>query len=392
MPAAEHKISLSKSAIESALATYFNRKHCCLTNRGTTALTAALSALNLPAGSSVVFPAAMCSIPVFSADFAGLKPVFADVSLVSGNFDFTDLERVLQTTKAKAVIPLHMFGRPEEMTPLRSLCDTFGVALIEDTALSMGALYQGKRAGSFGDIACLSFVRKMLPLEMGGAVLTDDPVLDRKARAFLDRLPPMRESNQAHVAAAMKAFHMETSRSAAGDWIEGKSLLAWTDRFREVLLAGTVEADWEGSIVLDELAGLDDAVQARRARAEIYETAFHHPKIVPLNTDGSSFFAYPVRLEGVSAEAFLNFASERGFQFKRVAYPVIAPVFGERRSFPNAETLEKELIGFPVDDNQPVSSFWEYAEDFTKVFNDYISALPILPAFDWRGKLEARMS
>ncbi len=392
MLASEQKKALSKVAIESALAEYFDRTFCCLTNRGTTALTAALSALELPPGSSVAFPAAMCSIPVFSAPFAGLKPVFADVSPECGNFDLADLDRVLLETKAKAVVPLHMFGRPEDMDSLRSLCDRYRVSIIEDTALSMGARYNGRRAGSFGDISCLSFVRKMLPLEMGGAILTDDPFLDRKVRSFVEGLPLLAENHQGRVASLMKAFHTETARVAAGGWAEGETLIAWQDRFRDVLLARTTEADWEGSIVLDELAGLEDTVQARRVRAEIYETAFHHDRIVPLNTEGSSFFSYPVRLAGVSAEGFLDFAAARGFQFKRVAYPVIAPVFGESRGFPNAERLEKELIGFPVDDNQPVSSFWAYAEDFAKVFNDYLSALPNLPPFDWRGKLESRMS
>jgi dTDP-4-amino-4,6-dideoxygalactose transaminase len=189
----------------------------------------------------------------------------------------------------------------------------------------------------------------------------------------------------------MKSFHLETARSAAKDWTDAKALLTWQETFKELLLSSTNESDWEGSIVLDELSELDNVVQARRARAEVYETTFHQSEIIPFNTEGSSFFCYPVRLSGVSAEAFLNFSSEQGYEFKRVAYPVIAPVFGDMRPFPNAALLEKELIGFPVDDNQPVSSFWDYAEDFLKVFNEYLSKRSNLPPYDWRGKLEARM-
>ena len=122
--------------IEAALAARHGRRFCVLTNRGTTALTAAFHALDRP-GAGVVFPGVMCSIPVYAAPFAGMKPVFADVSLETANFDLNDLESVLKTERPAAVAPLHMFGKPEDMEAVRALAERYGASVVEDVALSM---------------------------------------------------------------------------------------------------------------------------------------------------------------------------------------------------------------------------------------------------------------
>ncbi len=334
----------------------------------------------------------MCSIPVFSASFAGMKPLFADVNLSDANFDLEDLARTLAENAGRtaAVVPLHMFGRPEDMEAVGALASKHGASVIEDAALSMGASHKGRKVGGWGRISCLSFVRKMIPLEMGGAVLTDEPELAARAAAFVGGLPPPPANHLSETPAAMKAFHSLTGYVATGGWARLPILSPFEGEFRRLLLASTTEEDWADSIVLKELEALGDAVKARRVRAEVYENALVHPRLVPLLHDGSCFFSYPVRLQGLSAEGFLSFASGRGFSFKRIAYPDIAPLFGAGRLFPHAMTLEKELIGFPVDDDQPASSFWEYAADFVRLLDEYISFSP-LPPFDWRGKMEMRM-
>ena len=145
--------------LEKTLAAFFGRRFCRLTNRGTTALTAAFRSLALPSGSPVVFPAAMCSIPVFAASFAGLEPLFAGVNLSDGNFDLDSLEAVMKrSARPGIVVPVHMFGKPDALDRLETLCGRFGWTLVEDCALSMGATYQGRRVGGFGRISALSFV------------------------------------------------------------------------------------------------------------------------------------------------------------------------------------------------------------------------------------------
>jgi dTDP-4-amino-4,6-dideoxygalactose transaminase len=380
-----------RSEIEDALARHFNRRFCVLTNRGTTALTAAFVALDRPSGARALFPAVMCSIPVFAARFAGWEPSFADVNLNDANFDLDSVERALGGGGVGAVIPVQMFGKPDDMEGLAALCHRYKADLVEDVALSMGAVNKGRSTGTFGRISCLSFVRKMLPLEMGGAILTDEILLAERARAFVNGLPPEQAVRRGETSAAMKAFHSLTGYVAAGDWKRTELLSPFEAEFHRLLLASTSDADWESSIVLDELEKLPDVLQARRARAEVYENALGDEGLLPLDRTGSSFFAYPVRLPGVTVEDFLAFSSNRGYTFKRIAYPDIHPVFGPRGRFPNAETVEREVIGLPLDDDQPVSSFWEYAGDFRAAYEAYLKERPSRRPYDGRGKLEMRM-
>jgi len=390
--------SFSSSTVETlerALAAYFGRRFCRLTNRGTTALTAALRSLELPPASPVVFPAAMCSIPVLSASFAGLEPVFADVSLTDGNFDLESLEALLGKTPGPgAVIPIHMFGKPEAWDALEALCGRRGWTLIEDCALSMGASYRGRRVGGFGRLSCLSFVRKMVPLEMGGAVLTDDPVLFGRVVDYVARLPVERPS-ESDVSRVMREFHRVTAEAARGGWASTGFLDSYREPFRQRLLTGTTEADWEHSILLKELERLEENLRARQARAEVYEGVLSQGQMVPLDRTGSSLFAFPVRLKEVAAEDFLRFAEGKGLSFKRIAYPDIHKIFdGGRRqadgAFRNAGVLEREVVGMPVDEAQPVSSYWGYAQSFVDAFREYLAAGR--PRADVTGELEMRMS
>lgn len=382
----------SRGNIEKFLAKYFKRGHCVLTNRGTTALTAALHALNHPSGTRVLFPAVMCSIPIFAARFTGWEPVFADVNLSDANFDLEDVERAFREGGGiGAVIPIHMFGKPENMEGLSALCDHYRVDLIEDVALSMGAEFKGRPTGSFGKMACLSFVRKMLPLEMGGALLTDDAGLAERARSFVAGLPPEDPSRRDETSSAMKAFHSLTGFVASGDWKRRELLDPFEGEFRRLLLASTSEADWAASIVLEELEKLPDVLHARRARAEVYENVFGDGRILALDRSGSSLFAFPVRLPSFAVEDFLAFSLDRGYTFKRIAYPDIHRIFGPRGRFPHAETVEREVIGLPLDDDQPVSAFWEYASDFREAAELYAEGAASRRSIDLRGKLELRM-
>lgn len=380
-----------KRDIADYLARRFGRRHCVLTNRGTTALAAALHALDRPAGTAALFPAVLCSIPVFAARFAGWVPDFADVNTADANFDLEDVARRMSAGGVGAVVPVHMFGKVDDVERLDQWARDAGAALIEDVALSLGAERGGRPAGSFGRLACLSFVRKMIPLEMGGAVLTDDPDLARRAAAWVDALPPLRPGAGGETMAALRAFHALTGYVAAGDWRRRELLDSFEGEFRRLFLARTEDADWHAPTALSELDTLDAVLAARRARAEVYDTALHHPRLVPLDRSGSALFAYPVRLAGWAAEDVLDFASEQGYTFRRIAYPDIHPVFGPRRPMPHAEVLERELVGLPLDDDRPVSDFWEYAADFEKTIGAYESAALGRPPLDVRGRLEMRM-
>jgi hypothetical protein len=90
-------------------------------------------------------------------------------------------------------------------------------------------------------------------------------------------------------------------------------------------------------------------------------------------------------------EDFLAFSANQGYTFKRIAYPDIHGVFAPGGTYPNAETVEREIIGLPLDDDQPVSAFWEYADDFRRAVESYTQVAPARRPVDIRGKLELRL-
>jgi dTDP-4-amino-4,6-dideoxygalactose transaminase len=113
---------------------------------------------------------------------AGATPVLVDVEPGTYTMAPRELLRVLQSPPAgrpAAVLPVHIYGQPAELSALTEIARIHGLRLIEDCAQSHGALYRGRAVGSFGDIACFSFypTKNLGALGDGGMVVTNDPAL-----------------------------------------------------------------------------------------------------------------------------------------------------------------------------------------------------------------------
>ncbi len=145
---------------------------CCEVRRalgvssGTAALHLAVLSLGLAPGDEVIVPAYTFPSTANVVALAGLRPVLADVDPVSMNID---PERVVVGPRTRAIIPVHLFGRPCRVEELPAL------ALIEDAAGALGARRGGRPCGSLGLVGCLSFhPRKIVSTAEGGAITTDD--------------------------------------------------------------------------------------------------------------------------------------------------------------------------------------------------------------------------
>jgi dTDP-4-amino-4,6-dideoxygalactose transaminase len=120
---------------------------------------------------------------VAAIELAGAKPVFVDIDPVTYTME-PDLLKKGITSKTKAVIPVHLYGHPAPMEDIRTIATEHDLCVIEDCAQAHGATYRGKRAGSFGDMACFSFypTKNLGAIGDGGAIVTNDPELAEKAR------------------------------------------------------------------------------------------------------------------------------------------------------------------------------------------------------------------
>ncbi len=144
------------AALEKELAAFCGVTHGIGVASGTDALILALRACNVYAGDEVLIPTLTFVATGSAVSALGAKPVFADVDRVTLNLDAADVRRRI-TQKTKAVIAVHLHGLAADMDPLREIAAERHIPLIEDNAQAIGATYKGRRTGSLGDIACISF-------------------------------------------------------------------------------------------------------------------------------------------------------------------------------------------------------------------------------------------
>ncbi len=148
---------------------------------GTDALLNALMSLDIGPGDEVIttpftfFATAGCIVRT------GAKPVFVDIDSRTYNIDPNLIERAV-TPKTKAIMPVHLFGQTADMDPIMDVAARHGLAVIEDAAQAISALYKGRRAGSIGTIGCFSFFpsKNLGGVGDGGMVVTQDEKLNER--------------------------------------------------------------------------------------------------------------------------------------------------------------------------------------------------------------------
>lgn len=150
---------------------------------GTDALLLALLALDIGPGDEVITSAFTFFATAGAIHRAGARPVFADIDPISMNLDPDQVERAI-TPKTRAILPVHLFGQCADMEPLWRIAVRHGISIIEDAAQSIGAEYQGRRAGVLGEIGCFSFfpTKNLGGAGDGGMLTTDDHDLSRRLR------------------------------------------------------------------------------------------------------------------------------------------------------------------------------------------------------------------
>jgi dTDP-4-amino-4,6-dideoxygalactose transaminase len=163
--------------------------HAVSTSYGRMAAYYILKALELPAGSEVVFPALTFWVVPEMARVLGLKVVFADVDPLTFNMRPDALERAI-TEKTRAVVPTHIYGLPCDMDEILAIARRHKLRVVEDCAHALGATYHDRPMGSFGDAALFSFqVLKPLNTCGGGMAFTRDAALAARIAALAEAEP-----------------------------------------------------------------------------------------------------------------------------------------------------------------------------------------------------------
>jgi dTDP-4-amino-4,6-dideoxygalactose transaminase len=168
---------------ENEFAAYTGAKHCVAVASGTDALFLAMKAAGIGPGDDVLVPANTYIATALAVTQAGATPVFVDMNPASFNIEPKQLEKRI-TKKTRAVIPVHLYGQPADMDAVTAFARKHDLKVIEDACQSHGAMYHGKRCGTFGEAGCFSFYpgKNLGAYGDGGAVTTSDPALAEKVR------------------------------------------------------------------------------------------------------------------------------------------------------------------------------------------------------------------
>jgi dTDP-4-amino-4,6-dideoxygalactose transaminase len=144
---------------------------------GSAALHLALLACDIGPGDEVITIANSCIAVSDSVLWCGAVPIFVDVELETYNMDPNLIESKI-TSNTKAIIPVHLYGNPVNMDPILEIAEKFDLLIIEDAAQAAGAVYKGKKVGTFGIVGCFSFPKNLGGY--GGGVLTNDKNISAK--------------------------------------------------------------------------------------------------------------------------------------------------------------------------------------------------------------------
>jgi dTDP-4-amino-4,6-dideoxygalactose transaminase len=219
------------AVFEERFAAYCGTKHCMALNSGTSALHLALLAAGIGADDEVITVSMTFVATAAAILYCGARPVFVDVDRDTWTIDPKLIEAAI-TPRTKAILPVHLHGLMADMDPIIEIARRHGLAVIEDAAQSHGAEYNGRRAGSFGDLGCFSFYpgKNLGAYGEAGAVVTNNPELARRVALLRDW---GQESKYNHVLPgynyrmdAIQAAVLNVKMEYVENWTEARRVVA----------------------------------------------------------------------------------------------------------------------------------------------------------------------
>jgi dTDP-4-amino-4,6-dideoxygalactose transaminase len=170
-------------AFEQEFADYCGVRHCVAVGNGLDALHLILRGAGIGPGDEVIVPAHTFIATWLAVSATGATPVGVDVEPDTFNLGPARVEEAI-TSRTAAILAVHLYGHPADMTALMTVAGRHGLAVIEDAAQAHGASWHGRRAGGLGDTAAFSFypVKNLGALGDGGAVTTNDDDLAEAVR------------------------------------------------------------------------------------------------------------------------------------------------------------------------------------------------------------------
>ncbi|SHJ53196.1 LegC family aminotransferase [Desulfofundulus thermosubterraneus] len=235
------------SEFEERFAGYVGARYAVATVNGTAAIHLALRLLGIGPGDEVIVPALTFIATANPVVYVGAIPVVVDVNPLTWNIDPDGVERAV-TGRTRAVIPVHLYGNPADMSRLMDIARRHGLYVIEDAAEALGATYNGQHVGTFGDIGVFSFNgNKVITTGGGGMLVTNNPDLAARARLLI---------NQGRAFGAMEHEHLEIGYNFRLTNIQAALGLAQMERLEQFLATKRRNASFYREL-LNKVPGLE---------------------------------------------------------------------------------------------------------------------------------------
>lgn len=316
------------SDFEQQFADYVGTEHGIGCNSGTDALYLSLLALNLGPNDEVITASFTFFATAEVITLTGAKPVFVDIDPATFNLDPQLIEAAI-TPQTKAIIPVHLFGQPVNMTEVMAIAEKYNLAVIEDCAQATGAEWQGQRVGSWGKTGAFSFfpTKNLGGCGDGGAVTCQDPDLAANIRMLKEH-----GSRQRYYHEAIGINSRLDALQAAILKIKLKHLEDWNQQRRDLAKRYTELLQPLPNLILPrEISGgkhvwnqytirvIDDGTETRSKRDRLRDK---------LQADGViSMVYYPIPLH---------------------LQPIYQPLGYQVGSLPHTEQVAKEVLSLPL--------------------------------------------
>ena len=160
---------------EREFAEFNGNKHAIGVANGTDAIEIALNALGIGQGDEVITVAHTAIASAVGVVQSGATPVFADITPDTYSIDPVHVESLV-TSRTRAIMPVHLYGHPVDLTAMKAICEKHGLALVEDCSQAHGALFDGRKVGTHGDISVYSLypTKNLGAYGDAGVITTDD--------------------------------------------------------------------------------------------------------------------------------------------------------------------------------------------------------------------------
>ncbi|GFP28239.1 DegT/DnrJ/EryC1/StrS family aminotransferase [Candidatus Hakubella thermalkaliphila] len=304
---------------EKEFASYCGAKFAIGVDSGVSALELSLRACGIGSGDEVITAANTFIATASAISFTGANPVLVDIDPQTYNIDVFAIEAAI-TNKARAIIPVHLYGQSADMDPVIRIAKKYGLVVIEDACQAHGAQYRGRKVGSIGDAGCFSFypAKNLGAYGDGGMVVTNDAEI-------ADKIRMLRNYGQKE-----KYHHI---------------FLAYNKRL------DTIQA----AILRVKLKKLDEWNEARRRNAQLYNKLLKNSCVTtPIEADFAKHVYHLYVIRARDRDKLAAFLLSRGIS-TGIHYPIpihlqeaYMPLGYKSGSFATTEKYATEILSLPM--------------------------------------------